>query len=164
MNIYMTGASGTGKTSLAQGLCGRLALNEAPSVARTSPYKMRTQECQDYVMHCVDYQCRTATQSVVTRTPIDVYGYSFVWQLDFVPPLVVSHRFLRTHPILLYLPKYWEPEDDGFRPLEKQDSVDEAITWALQKFEADYFTIQNESVADRADHVIEWLSSRGLIN
>lgn len=170
MNIYMTGSSGVGKTTLAQELCNCIGLTEAPSVARTSPYKMRTQLCQDYVMHCVDYQCRTATQSVVTRTPIDVYGYSKTWRLEAIEPLQRSYAFLETQPILLYLPKYWEPADDGFRPLEKQDIVDRQIRTVLENYtyinglKPKYYTVRDESVADRADHVIEWLSSECLIS
>jgi hypothetical protein len=162
MNIFMTGASGTGKTSLAVELCLRLGLDEAPSVSRTSPYEMGSQDMQDYVMHCVDYQCRTASQAVISRTPIDVYAYSRLWGLERKKPAAVAKRFLDSDAIILYLPKYWEPEDDGFRPLEGQDEVDQIIAEALidsGNWDRIY-TVENEDVTDRADNVIQWLNSK----
>lgn len=167
MNIFMTGASGTGKTSLAKELCERLGLREASSVSRTSPYGMRTQIHQDYVMHGVDMQCITARESVVTRTPIDVYAYSWIWDLEHVVPLAVATRFLLTKPILLYLPKYWEPEDDGVRPLDGQDDVDATIKFTIDHFQPvgfEYFTAKDNCIEDRASDVIEWLIERNLLN
>lgn len=167
MNIYMTGASGTGKTSLAKELCVRLGMNEAPSVARTSPYKMGSQIFQDYVMHCVDYQCLTAKQSVVTRTPIDVLAYSMVHKLAQIAPFNAAERFISTKPILLYLPKYWEPEDDGFRPTDNQDNVDEYISTFIQLVGPDDWdglhVVGEESIEQRADNVVYWLKERGYL-
>lgn len=172
MNIYMTGASGTGKTMLATALSDRLGMYESPSVARTSPYKMKTQICQDYVMHCVDYQCRWLDEAVISRTPIDVFAYSYVWDLQLKQAVDVAIRFLEDNPIVLYLPKYWPTPSDGFRPTEGQDRVDRAIEYGLLTFynyagidkeEANLYTVQHESVSDRADHVIEWMNEKGLV-
>lgn len=165
MNLYLTGASGVGKTSLADELSNRLAMPVAESVARTSPYAMRSESNQEYVTHTVEYQCNSLDQHIITRTPLDVLGYNEVWGVTLSTTYESVERFIASQPPVVYLPIFWEPEDDGFRPtsMAEMKQVDAVIHARLYWSDVDYFRVGEESVDSRADHVIEWLNSNNYI-
>lgn len=165
MNLYMAGASGTGKTSLANALSDRLAMPVAESVARTSPYDMKTESNQEYVTATVEYQCRTLDQHIVTRTPLDVLGYNEAWGVTLGRTYESVERFIDSHPVVIYLPIYWDAPEDGFRPTDmfEMKKVDAVIHARLYWSDVDFFRLTNESIDSRADHVIEWLNSNNYV-
>ena len=165
MNLYMAGASGTGKTSLAEVLSDRLAMPIADSVARTSPYPFKTEDNQEYVTATVEYQCLSLDQHIITRTPLDVLGYNEAWGVTLERTYQSVERFIDSDPVVIYFPIYWDAPEDGFRPTDMRDmrQVDSVIHARLYWSDVDYFRLGNESIDSRADHVIEWLNSNNYV-
>lgn len=158
-NIYITGASGTGKTSLANALSVSLDMPVAVSVARTSPHKMGTYENQRYVSRAIMNQHVSLDNHIITRTPLDALAFTSVWRYDTHEDRVASFDFLGSNPILIYCPSYWTPEDDGFRPTnpEEQQQVDRVISEFLEFSGAKYYRALYEPVEARCKHTIEFI-------
>jgi|SRR6478752_10150367 len=159
MNIYITGASGTGKTTLATELSRKLDLPVATSVARTSPYKMGTWDNQKYISDAVNNQCHALDEHIVTRTPLDVLAFTTVWRYDTHEDRMRSAEFVTKRPVILYCPSYWAPEDDGFRPTDIEDHycVDRVIREFLEYSGADFYTVLNEPVKQRSENAIKFI-------
>lgn len=161
MNIYLTGASGTGKSTLAQGLSDVLGLQVSPSVARLSPHEMGTAENQAYVGGKVWHQCKNAQDSIVTRTPLDVLAFSSIWGHDTYMDRYRSAEFCSQGNIILFCPLYWQPEDDGFRPTNMAElkRVNHIIREFLESTGAEYYNVLNEPVDYRVQSVIQYLDT-----
>lgn len=161
MNIYLTGASGTGKSTLANGLAIELGMEVAPSVARTSPYEMGSAENQSYVGSKVWHQIKTSDNSIVTRTPLDVLAFSSIWGHDTYMDRYRSAEFCSQGNIILFCPLYWQPEDDGFRPTNMAElkRVNNIIHDFLECTAAEYYVVRNEPVDYRIQSVIQYLDT-----
>ena len=161
MNIYLTGASGTGKTTLANALAGEVNMTVAPSVARTSPYQMGSAENQNYVGSKVWQQCKTSTNSIVTRTPLDVLAFSSVWGHDTYMDRFRSAEFCNDGNVILFCPLYWQPQEDGFRPTDMAElkRVNNTIRDFLECTGAEYYNVLDEPVDYRVQSVIQYLDT-----
>lgn len=161
MNIYLTGASGTGKSTLANALASKLDMQVSPSVARQSPYEMGSAENQSYVGSKVWHQIKTSDNSIVTRTPLDVLAFSSLWGHDTYMDRYRSADFCSQGNIILFCPLYWQPEDDGFRPTDMAElkRVNNLIRDFLECTGAEYYTVLNEPVDYRVQSVIQYLET-----
>lgn len=161
MNIYITGASGTGKTTLANKLALEFDMEVSPSVARTSPYEMGTAENQSYVASKVWQQCKTSENSIITRTPMDVLAFSSVWGHDTYMDRFRSMSFCGDNNIILFCPLYWQPKEDGFRPTDMAElkRVNNIIRDFLEDTGTEYYTVKNEPVDYRVQSVIQYLDT-----
>lgn len=166
MNIYFTGAGGTGKTTTAELLAPRIGYSLAPSVSRNSPFAINTPEHQEYAQNKTYEQTIELDEYVLDRTPFDVLGYDYGYGFGTHER---SMRFCRNfikvllavkEPIV-YFPRYWEAAGDGFRPTDSKllNTVD---YWIHRGFVvardagANAYVVRDESPEDRVDHILEY--------
>lgn len=167
MNIYMSGAHGTGKSTTARFIAEKTGLSLAPSASRMSPYKHGSIEHQDYVMDQVYKRCATWDGVIHERTPFDVYAYTKDYA-DSSGDALVRHEmkvnaFARNiserGDVLFYFPIAFPLVDDGVRPDDRmQEKVDKTISQMIVTCGVKYIEIPNGSPEERADFILEELN------
>ena len=162
MNIYLTGAHGTGKSTVAQIIKERAGFCTVPSVSRNSPYEMGTEEHQKYVMDKVFYHYSKYDGLILERTPLDVYSYTHLMQIEseYNRQKMKVEAFFRgikqSEEPIFYFPIYFDLENDGVRPGQvEQVQVDRFIYNYLQDNNIEYHTIPYASPEERADFILE---------
>lgn len=161
MSIFLTGASGTGKTTLGKLIADELGFYQSPSVSRLNPHPMGTKAFQEWTSNMIYNQSMMLTKRVFDRTPFDVVAYDRVFNTgNIILDRMRTKYFADTKPIVLYFPVYWPAEDDGFRPTDVSGPVDECIKEQLDFFNIDYYTVLNESPELRLSHCREFIQER----
>lgn len=162
MNIYLTGAHGTGKSSVAKIIKSRADFCTVPSASRNSPYEMGTEEHQRYVMDKVFTQHSKHDALVLERTPLDVYSYTRLMKIEaeYNRQQMKVEAFFRalkhTNQPVFYFPISFELENDGIRPGEvEQIQVDKFIYDYLENNNIHYHAIPNATPSERADFILE---------
>lgn len=166
VNIYFTGASGTGKTTLATMLAAEYGMKVMPSISRNSPYPIGSTEHQEYISEELFRRAMEDQNAVFDRTPLDVVGYDLAYgfpELSLQSTLYAT-VWKRTSPILIYFPVYWQPEDDGFRPTDEKTTTTVDLTIRAQLAGLEYLTMDNESPELRLKSAVEYINSREAFN
>lgn len=164
-NVFLTGASGTGKTTVAKLLSEKLNLVHPPSVSRSCPHPISTNQAQTWIGAKTFEQAMSIEGSVMDRTPMDCSGYNSAFGLH--NQQADDNRvklFAATNPFVVYFPIYWPAEDDGFRPVSPSLNriVDNYIVYLLKINDIKYMTVQNEPATDRTELIIsEWENYNG---
>ena len=170
MNIYLTGAHSTGKSTVAQIIKERTGFCTVPSVSRNSPYEMGTEEHQRYVMDKVFYQYSKYDGLILERSPLDVYAYTKLMQIEseYGRQKMKVEAFFRgighSDSPIFYFPIYFDLEHDGIRPgQEEQVEIDKFIVSYLQKNNIDYYTIPDTTPEERADFILERVAENASV-
>lgn len=162
MNIYMSGAHGTGKTTTAKIITEKTGMTVLPSASRNSPYEQGTYDHQDYVMDQVWKRCLRHDNTIHERTPFDVYAYTNAMHVE---ALVEKHRmkidaFARSikqrGESLFYFPITFELHLDEFRPDEMmQLTVDSIMRHHIERTEIPCIFIPDGTPEERANFILE---------
>lgn len=162
--IYFTGSSGQGKTTLANLLSKRLDLPVIDGVSRNSPHPQGTDENQQYLSHEIAHLCG-ALSGIHCRTPLDVAAYTHA--LKLYSPMDTQHvkSFLASWPVVIYFPMVLSIENDGFRPtdVEMNKCVDKWIRSYLNDSGVAFLTLKKESPLDRVESVVKFLYEEGVL-
>lgn len=165
MNIYMTGASGTGKTTTANMLSEHYNLPVYPSITRNSPWPMGSVDHQVYIRNIMYNLTQTQDNTIFDRCPIDIIGYDVGYKMkrEFQRSMSLADAWIREKPIILYFPYFWEPEDDGFRPTDETLArcVDGVISNYLWSREVEFLYMPNMSPRERLDLAVDYIDSKG---
>lgn len=159
--IFMSGCSGSGKTTVAKLLSDKTGLSIIDGVARKSPHKIGTKENQDYIYHELGRQFWQ--DGIHCRTIIDVAAYS-----DLINHY---HYYLfddfwgsyRHHPLVYFPYPDWGIEDDGFRPTDEDTNrrVDSFIKERLDSYNIKYLHLSAKSPEDRVEEILDFWSEYG---
>lgn len=164
-NIHLTGASGTGKTTVGNALERQLKMKHPESVSRSCPFPITTQKAQNYISLKTFEQGISSTGSVIDRTILDCAAYNTAFKLSGLEiDLDRVKLFAATDPFVIYFPIYWPAEDDGFRPVSPALNrvVDNYIVYLLNTNHIKYITVWDEPVESRVEHIIsEWEQRNG---
>lgn len=181
MKIGMTGAHGTGKTSMAQAMIDGpfSSFSLVPSTARQIkaygyPINREATELSQLLVPLLrmvdeaeamtDKRNRMYKQGLISdRTLIDSLAYTMyqnatVWADGALIENVtrrLAQMHTNTYSVLLYFPIYWDNVDDGVRDPDEQyrREIDTNIKAMLDLFEVNYWTVPNVAPDVRA----EWL-------
>ena len=157
-SIYMTGSSGTGKTTMALLMSDVLRMPIVDGISRSSPFLMGTDDHQQYVSRRVFKKCMTQT-AIHCRTPLDVNAHTQVNSSN--SPMDKQHiqLFAATKPLVIYFPMLEEIEDDGFRPTDWgfNEKVDTCIKQTLSEYNISYLELSLGSTRERASEIITYL-------
>jgi hypothetical protein len=166
VNIYFTGASGTGKTTLANLLAPEYDMKVMPSISRSSPHPIGGTEHQQYISEKLFRLAMQDQNAVFDRTPLDVVGYDLAYGFPELATQSTLYATVwkRTNPILIYFPVYWTPEDDGFRPTDEKTTTTVDLSIRVQLTGLEYLTVENESPELRLKSVMEYIKSREASN
>lgn len=169
MNIYMSGAHGTGKSSTAKIIADKTSYGLLPSASRESPYEQGTFQHQDFVMDQVWKRCTTFDEVILERTPFDVYSYTTAMN---VQALAAKHEmkmdaFARNVKqqgnVLFYFPITFPLYRDGFRPDEiMQALVDSTMVYHIKRTGIPCLTVPNGTPEERADFILKELADAKL--
>lgn len=164
MKIFLTGASGTGKTTVGKLLSNHYDLPLQPSISRTSPHKIGTTDHQKYISQKMfELAMSEDEDSVFDRSPLDIVGYDLAYGFPelSVSSLLNSVIWVQTKPLVIYFPVYWEPEDDGFRPTDEKTTtiVDLAIKSQLENSRMNYLTMPDVNPASRLTLAVDYINS-----
>lgn len=162
MNIYMTGAHGTGKTSVAEEIARTTEFSNLKSVSRWSPHVSGTPENQRFIMEKVQKRCNMTNHCVHERTPLDVFAYTSLMGIEseYTPQKMKVERFLdhlkHTGNKIFYFPVLFDLESDGVRPGKwEQSVVDKTIKTQLDNSGVNYATVPMGSVEERAQFILK---------
>ena len=160
MRVFLTGASGTGKTSVGKILADRLNLDHMPSVSRQSPFKHGSVNAQRWIQQELVEVANDA--GVHDRTLIDVYGYNQAYGQTLLNGHLLESvaAWASTDPIVIYFPILFNAVEDGVRPTDKDFNitVDASIKTALDVFlEGRYVAVGEGTAEERADDIYEYI-------
>lgn len=166
MNILLTGAHGTGKTSTARAVnAKRPDLQLLPSASRQSPHKPGTVENQKHIMSEVWRRVNSPGPAIHERTPLDVYAYTALLDVgcEVAQQRAMVDEFYRVMRDagcpLFYFPICFDLEIDGVRPGKwEQIAVDRTIAASLKASGIEYHTVPDASVDIRAAFILERVS------
>lgn len=169
MNIYMSGAHGTGKSTTARLIAKQTRFGLLPSASRSSPYEHGTFDHQEFVMNQVYKRCAIYDESIQERTPFDVYAYTRVMHLE---QLLEKHRmkidaFARAltnqGDVLFYFPITFPLQADGVRPDETmQREVDSTMRYHIKRTGTPCIVVPSGTPEERADFILKELSNASL--
>lgn len=169
MNIYMSGAHGTGKSTTAKIITEKARFGLLPSASRRSPYEQGTFDHQDYVMNQVYKRCAMYDETVHERTPFDVYAYTISMHVE---ALVEKHRmkidaFARAirqqGNTLFYFPITFPLKADGIRPDEMvQREVDSIMQYHIERTGIPRIFVPEGTPEERADFILKELPHASL--
>ena len=156
-SLYLTGSSGTGKTTQSLHLAAMTGMSIVDGISRSSPYLMGTSEHQQHVSRRVFKKCMSQ-KAIHCRCPIDVAAYTKVNKV--YSPMDEQHLtiFASTNPIVIYFPMLDHVEEDGFRPtdFDFNRQVDEYILEALERYNITYLALSKNSPEARAEQIIKY--------
>jgi hypothetical protein len=184
IKIGMTGAHGTGKTSMAQAMINSPAFKDfvlVPSTARQInsyglPINREATELSQIlvpILRMVDeHETTTNPQNTLykhgiisDRTPLDSLAYTFyhneyVWENgDLVENVArrLTEMHMKTYHFVLYFPIYWEMEEDGVRDPDEsyRVKIDDYIIQCLEMLNVPYLTVPDVNADDRVEWFIE---------
>lgn len=154
--IYFTGSSGSGKTTTSELVAHRTGLKIFDGITRSSPFKMGTDENQQYVSRKIYSTCMSRL-GVHCRTPLDVYAYTQAFGLRSPADEQHVKFFAKTNPFLVHFPVLGQIEDDGFRPTDREFNlqVDEHIRFMIKRYNFNCLYLQSDSSPEeRAGEII----------
>ena len=162
--IWLSGSSGTGKSTTGRILSKRLELELIDGVSRSSPFQIHTLEHQQYMSKTI-FNLRDKEDFVSCRNPFDVMAYSIGFKINnLAMDSLHSFLFAKGHPIIIFFPfgQIGEIEDDGFRPVspELNQVVDEEIKKQLMYYDIEYYEVKKESANARANSIIKYLEEK----
>jgi len=181
MKIGMSGAHGTGKTSVFNAISGHPDLKGYTFLGSASrKLANRVNINQEatiadqlaMTLTLVGREMRFSGKDVVTeRTPLDFLAYTYyqnrhVYGEKFTSLVMVAEEATRemmtTYDTVCYFPAYWGPEDDGVRPtdIQYQKDINKYIMMYLARFGIRPYVVQNESIDKRVSHMVQWINRR----
>ncbi|AXH66845.1 thymidylate kinase [Streptomyces phage StarPlatinum] len=181
IKIGMTGAQGTGKTSMAQAMAQSPAFKDfvlVPSTARQIkdygyPINREATELSQIlvpVLRMVDeWETMTSPQNTLykqgiisDRTLIDSLAYTYyqneyVWENGALIENVtrrLTEMHMQSYHFVLYFPVYWEAEEDGVRDADEsyRNRIDDYVIQSLEMLNVPYLTVPDVSPEER----VEW--------
>jgi hypothetical protein len=166
VNIYLTGASGTGKTTVAKILKDKLNLNHLDSISRSCPYPINTNKAQRYISEKTYEQAMNVKNSVMDRTPFDCAAYCSGFGLaGLEQDNLRAKNFGATKPFVVLFPIFWPAKDDGFRPTSStlNSVVDSYIVYLLNTNKINYITVKDNEPESRAEYIkSKWEQYNGI--
>ena len=181
MRIGMTGAHGTGKSTVTEYLKTLDRFKHfycPPSSARVLQafgINDKADPLGQWLITVDRHNNICSDQDVITdRTPIDSWAYSMYMKESWNVPQAYFDildeyvgRAMKDIDLLVYFPVYWDLEDDGVRSLDKayQNNIDDWILTAMDKFcpYHEIVTMEDESPEFRADKIIAAADELDLI-
>jgi len=184
IKIGMTGAHGTGKTSMAQAMVNSPAFKDfvlVPSTARQIkeygyPINREATELSQIlvpVLRMVDeWETMTSPQNTLykqglisDRTLIDSLAYTYyqnehVWEDGALIENVtrrLTEMHMQSYHFVLYFPVYWAVEEDGVRDPDEayRVRIDDYVIQALEMLNVPYLTVPDVSPDERVEWLIE---------
>ncbi|WXW92588.1 thymidylate kinase [Streptomyces phage Enygma] len=184
IKIGMTGAHGTGKTSMAQAMANSPAFKDfvlVPSTARQIkeygyPINREATELSQIlvpVLRMVDeWETMTSPQNTLykqgiisDRTLIDSLAYTYyqnehVWENGALIENVtrrLTEMHMQSYHFVLYFPVYWAVEEDGVRDPDEayRERIDDYVIQALEMLNVPYLTVPDVSPDERVEWFIE---------
>lgn len=181
----MTGAHGTGKTSMAKAMLSHPAFREfflVPSTARQIkaygyPINREATELSQLlvpVLRIIDEHEATAQNNmhslgmISDRTPLDSLAYTYyqnsnVWENGSLVENVarrLSDLYMPSYHYVLYFPIYWSSsENDGVRDPDEEyrKAIDQYVLSSLEMLERPYLTVPDVSPEERAEWFVDYL-------
>lgn len=183
IKIGMTGAQGTGKTSMAEAM-QRVAFRNfalVPSTARQikeygypinrdatelSQLLVPLLRMTDEAEATTDSHNRLYKQGIISdRTLIDSLAYtmyqnSHIWEGgDFVENITfrLTQMYMPTYNVLLYFPIYWDNVGDGVRDPDEayRREIDLNVKTILEALGVEYWTVPNVSPEERSAWLVD---------
>ena len=173
MKIGFTGASGTGKTTLARALSDKYNLKLITDIARTSPgarFNMLTSNSQKSNQFIIlnTLQFWAEQENIVSdRTVLDAYLYTKdLTSIEYNFAQSILEKNLKLYNLIIYCPYYkWDVKDEGVRNLDPKYQYD--FCYRTQKHldwhNIDYLTMKNVSIDERMNEIEQGLIFRNLI-
>lgn len=183
IKIGMTGAQGTGKTSMAEAMQKVAFRNFAlvPSTARQIkaygyPINREATELSQILvplLRMIDEAEATANkhnqlykQGIISdRTLVDSLAYTMyqtahVWEHgEMIEHITfrLTQMYMRTYNVLLYFPIYWDSVDDGVRDSDEayRREIDLNVKSVLELLDVDYWTVPNVSPEERSAWLVD---------
>lgn len=141
-SVFFTGAGGQGKTTTAKLIAPVVGLDIVDGLSRNNPYPMGSDEGQDWLGMTVWLKSVHPRPKIHCRTPIDVWAYSKVYGTgNITNQEKYLQSWLAKNPNVVYFPKFFSVENDGFRP------TDESLAWQVDQWIQDvlYKYMQKDS-------------------
>lgn len=158
--IWLSGSSGTGKSTTGRILAKKLGLELIDGVSRGSKFDMHTLEHQQYMSNTI-FGLRGKNNFVSCRSPLDVLAYSVAFNINnMAMDSLHSFLFAKSNPTIIYFPYgHLNIEDDGFRPISPvlNRQVDSEIKKQLDYYKVEYYEVKKESANSRANSIIKYL-------
>jgi nicotinamide riboside kinase len=170
MNYLLTGAQGTGKTSLMNALSVPMLKLQGITRKTISENKLdinrdSNNRSQKAIFDAYEHELSSHSNYIAERSLIDVYAYTLHQVKEGKCSKEIAQdqyqrlrKYIECNPnaIYFYLPVEFELEDDGTRSLDKefQKEIDNSILCTLLNEHCKYFVITG-SVEQRAQRVQE---------
>lgn len=183
----MTGAHGTGKTSMAEAMLAHPAFEDfflVPSSARQIkaygyPINREASELSQTLVpilrmldeHEATIQNHAHSLGMISdRTPLDSLAYTYyqneyVWESgDFIENVArrISDMYMPSYHYVLYFPIYWTNlKDDGVRDPNElyRDMIDRYVLAALEVLDRPFITVPNVSPEERAQWFVDYVAA-----